>query len=168
MLVGRELGLGRVGKLLDAVRAGAGGTLVLRGEPGIGKSALIDAGVAAAPDLAVVKTRGRESEAVLPYAALAQLLRPLLPLLAELPPNQARALRRALALAVGAAPGPLAVYAATLALLTASAEQAPVVVVVDDAHLLDQASADAVSFVARRLDYDAIALLVGTRPSAEN
>ena len=111
----------------------------------------------------VLSARGVESEAELPFAALHQLLRPALGELDGLPAPQAAALRRALGLADGAAPERFLVFAGCLSLLSELAERRPVLCLVDDAHWLDEASADALRFVARRLGAEGIAMLFGAR-----
>src|SRR5215208_5050775 len=98
MLVGRDVECGHIDGLLKAARRGSSGALILRGEPGIGKSTLCAYAVGRAEGLTVLKAQGAESEAGLPFAALADLLRPLLAHLAEIPPPQAAALEAALAL----------------------------------------------------------------------
>ena len=140
-----------------------GGALALVGEPGIGKTALLEYARAHAPAL-VLRATGAEAERDLPFAALLTLLRPVLHLLDRLPPVQARALEGALALAPPALADRLVVHAAALGLLSAAAEQQPVLAIVDDAHWLDDASADALLFAARRLDGERVALLLALRP----
>src|SRR5262249_13873804 len=112
-----------------------------------------------AADMHVLTARGVESESELPFAALHQLLRPALDQLAGLPPPQSSALRGALGLEVGRSDQRFLVFAACLSLLAELAERRPVLCLVDDAHWLDAASADALRFVARRLDAEGIVLL---------
>ncbi|WP_276310132.1 ATP-binding protein [Nocardioides speluncae] len=171
MLVGREL-VGRererrtVDRLLAAARSGSSGALVVVGEAGIGKTALLAHAQAMAGDteMQVLHTVGVESETDLPFGGLSRLLRPLLPLLDKIPEPQAEALSRALALRAGAAPDRFAVAASVLSLVCRAAEDQPLLVVVDDMHHLDRPSLDAVSFVARRLLTDAVVVLIGVRP----
>src|SRR4051794_31022860 len=111
----------------------------------------------------VLRARGVESEAEIPFASLLELLRPALPLLDRLPEPQAMALEGALALRRGPAQERFAVGAATLGLLAACAEQQPVAVLVDDAHWLDASSGQALLFAFRRLVADPIAVLVAVR-----
>ena len=122
-------------------RHGTAGSVVVRGEPGVGKSALLDAMVAEAGESMVLRTRGLEVEAPLAFAALHRLLRPLTRLRDQLPPPQARALRVAFGEDDGPSVEPFLVGVATLSLLTAAAEEGLVLCVVDDAHWLDPASA---------------------------
>ncbi len=143
--------------MVEAARLGRSGCVLVRGEPGIGKSALVDDVVSRA-GLRVLRTQGLESEAPLAYAALHRLMRPLLALVDALPPPQARALRIAFGEAEGARLEPFLVGLATLSLLTSAAEDEPLVCMVDDAHWLDAASADAMLFTARRLDADRLAI----------
>ena len=131
--------------------------MLVQGEPGIGKSALVDHVVSTA-GLRVLRTQGLESEAPLAFAALHRLLRPLLGLVESLPPPQALALRIAFGEAEGPTLEPFLVGLATLSLLTSAAETEPLMCVVDDAHWLDAASADALLFTARRLDADRVAI----------
>jgi DNA-binding CsgD family transcriptional regulator len=158
---------------LDQVVADAadsrGGALVVRGEPGAGKTALLTDVADRAVGTTVLWTAGIESESPLAFAALHRLLRPLLGQLDQIPPVQARALGRAL----GGAEHPgeddaaeadrFLVFVATLSLLAETAEEQPVLCVVDDAQWLDAASAEALLFVARRLHADRIAMLFGVR-----
>ncbi len=165
MLVGREPEQRAVSSLLAGARVGDSRVLVLRGEPGIGKSALLAAAEPFAQRMRVLRAQGVESERSVPFAGLLQLLRPVLPLLDQLPAPQAAALSSALLLEPTAGPEPsrFAVGAATLSLLSRAAEDMPVAVLVDDAHLLDVPSAEALVFAARRLLTDAVAVLVTVR-----
>ena len=163
MLYGRDPERAVIGALLDAARESRSGALVLRGDPGIGKTALLADARERAADMQVLTARGVESESELPFAALHQLLRPALGDLDGVPAPQAAALRRALGLADGDPPEPFLVFAACLSLLSELAERRPVLCLVDDAHWLDAASADALRFVARRLDAEGILLLFGAR-----
>jgi DNA-binding CsgD family transcriptional regulator len=164
VLVGRDQPCLALDALLDATRSGTGGALVLTGEPGVGKTALLSYVVGRAGTVTVLATTGLESEASLPYAGLGDLLRPLLCLLPRLPRPQSRALRTALALQdQDGELSPYAVCLATLALLTTAAERDPVLVVVDDAHWIDQPSRAALLFAARRLAADPVAMILATR-----
>jgi DNA-binding CsgD family transcriptional regulator len=162
MLYGRDAELAVVDALLDTVRSGGSGALVLRGEPGIGKTALLDH-AAAAPGVRVLRGQGIASEAELPFAGLHLLLRPVLDRVDALPAVQAGALRGALGLAPAATPDPFLVGLAVLSLLSEAAEPRPLVVLVDDLQWLDRVSAEALLFAARRLDADAVALLFAAR-----
>lgn len=163
MLVGRTREQARLAQLLEAARSGSGGALVLLGEPGSGKSVLLDDMLAAAEGVTVLRTQGIESEAPLAFAALQRLLRPLLPLAEQLPAPQAHALRVALGEDVGEASDRFLVFLGVLSLLAEAAETGPVVAVVDDAHWLDAASGAALLFVARRLQVERVALVFAAR-----
>ncbi|MBD8870604.1 helix-turn-helix transcriptional regulator [Nocardioides donggukensis] len=163
MLVGREPEQQLLEVLLDEARQGSAAALVVRGEPGVGKSALLGALVAAAGDLTVLTAQGLEAEAPLAFAALHRLLRPLDRLRAGLPAPQARALRMTFGEEEGDAVEPFLVGAATLSLLTAAAEEDPMLCVVDDAHWLDAATSGALLFCARRLGADRVAIVLAAR-----
>jgi DNA-binding CsgD family transcriptional regulator len=145
--------------LLETVRGGFSGAFVLRGEPGIGKTALLDHVVDSAGDFRVARVEGVESEIELSFAALHQLLFPFLPGLARLPMPQKRALESAFGVVAGGAPDRFLVGLATLTLLTDTASEEPLLIIVDDAQWLDRESAEVLAFVARRLYADRIALL---------
>src|SRR4051794_40858536 len=152
--------LGRDAELAQAVASTRRtGVLVVAGEPGIGKTALLRAAAAAASGR-VLRATGIEAESELPFAGLHELLRPVLELVPALVTRQAEALRSALE---GGATDRFAVSAAVLSLL---AEAAPVLAVVDDAQWLDDAPPDAPALAARRLDAEGVALLVGLREGA--
>ncbi len=163
MLVGREEELRRVTSLLDEARRGRSGTLVVVGEPGVGKTALLAEGRARSADMRVLAATGVESELELPFASLHELLRPVLGLLPRIPALQRQALAAALALEEGE-PDAFVVGAGTLSLLVEAAEESAVLVALDDAHWLDRASADALAFAARRLLGEEIAFLAAVRP----
>ena len=137
MLVGRRDELRRIDELLGGARRGESGTLVLRGEAGIGKSTLLDYAAAAADDMRVLRTRGIESESELAFSGLLEALRPLVDDLPRLPQRQADAVRGALALEAEG-DDPYAVYAGVLGLLSLAAERSPLLLLVDDAHWLDR------------------------------
>ncbi|WP_445149485.1 ATP-binding protein [Baekduia sp. Peel2402] len=170
MFFGRAQELSRIDQTLAAARLGTSGVLVLSGEPGIGKTALLDQAVAraTAQDMAVLRARGVQQEADVPFAGLLSLLRPIAQHLDALPDPQARALKVALALETGgdASGDRFAIGAATLGLIALAAEQRAHLLVVDDAQWLDDASLHAIAFAARRLLADQIALLIATRPGA--
>ena len=165
MLHGRVREQARTAQLLDAARSGQGGALVVLGEPGTGKTALLsDVLDAASQDMRVLRTQGIESEAPLAFAALQRLLRPLMPLAEDLPAQQAKALRVAFGVEAGDGTGDrFLVFLAALSLLAEASESQPVLVVVDDAHWLDDASAAALLFVARRLELERVAMLFAAR-----
>ncbi|MGZ4591800.1 MAG: AAA family ATPase, partial [Actinomycetes bacterium] len=162
MLQGRDTERAAVAALIDEAWAARGGALVLRGQPGVGKSALLADGVARAEGMLVLRTAGIESESPLAFAALQRLLRPVMGHVDRLPVPQARALRAAFGEAEGDGDRFL-VFLAALSLLAEAAEQGPVLAVVDDAHWLDEASAAALLFVARRLQVERVALLFAAR-----
>ena len=163
MLIGRERQLGQLDALLREARLGKGRALVLRGSAGIGKTVLLDHAVQQASGFQVLHYTAVESEAELPFAGLHALLGPLLVRLPEIPETQARALRAALAIKSIATTNRLAVYAGALSLFGVAAEGAPLLVVVDDAHWLDRPSAEALTFTARRLTAESLALLFAVR-----
>src|SRR5579862_2994303 len=163
MLLGRVKERQEIGAALASGRTGASSVLVLMGEPGIGKTALLDYAVQQAQGMRLLRARGIESEAEIPFGSLLELLRPALGMLGKLPKPQAAAIEGALALRPGFAQERFAVGAATLSLLAASAEEQPLLVVVDDAHWLDGSSAEALLFAVRRLLADPVTVLFGVR-----
>ena len=167
MLIGREVELERIGLALETARAGGSDALVLRGEPGIGKTALLLDAIAAAGDMTVLRTRALEWESELPFAGLAALFEPVLPLRERLPAAQAAALGGALQLEPAAPQARLAIGAAVLGLLALAAEERPVLCVVDDLQWLDRPSLEALRFAARRLGAEGVAVLLAQRPVAD-
>jgi DNA-binding CsgD family transcriptional regulator len=163
VLIGREAERERIERLLDRARRGDSGVLVLRGEAGAGKTALLRHAIDFAEDMTVARAAGVESEAELEFSGLLDVCRPLVPWLEELPPQPASLLRGVLGLAERRPADRFAVGAATLALLAAAAEARPLLLVVDDALWLDEASADAMRFAARRLLADRVAVLFAYR-----
>ena len=131
----------------------------------MGKTALLDRIAVHADGAAVLQVRGVEAEHALAFASLHQLLRPVLPLAADLPEPQRKALEHALAVSPGPAADRLAIGAATLGLLAAAAAELPVVCLLDDANWLDEASAEALVFAARRLGPERVAVVFAVRPS---
>jgi DNA-binding CsgD family transcriptional regulator len=164
VLLGRTSEQRRLDDLLATARRGTSATLVLIGEPGIGKTALLEYAAENADTFRVLRARGVESEAELPFAALLEVCRPVLDRLERLEPQQADALRATFGIGGSAGAPPFAIGAATLSLLAAAAEERPLLLLVDDAHWLDRASADALAFAVRRLHADAVAALFATRP----
>ncbi|MEU1466226.1 AAA family ATPase [Streptomyces sp. NPDC005727] len=162
MLAGRDTERAAIAALLDATRRGSGGAMVVRGVAGAGKSTLLADAVAAASDMTVLRTSGVESESPLAFAALQRLLWPLRAGLDRLPAPQQAALRAALGEAEGTGDRFLA-FLGTLSLLAEAAEESPLLAVVDDAHWLDDASAAALLFVARRLQAERVALVFAAR-----
>ena len=163
VLVGRDTEREAIERALESARSGTSATLALVGEAGIGKTALLDDAAERAAGMRVLRARGIESEAQIPFGALLELLRPALAMLDRIPEPQAVALEGALALRRGPAQERFAVGAATLSLLAAYAEEEPVVILVDDAHWLDGSSAQALLFAFRRLVADPIAVLIAVR-----
>ncbi|MFC4562552.1 AAA family ATPase [Nocardiopsis mangrovi] len=163
-LLGRDRELGVTGALLDAARDGHGGALLVTGEPGIGRTALLDHLRATADDVRTLAIRGVPTEAALPYAGLHRLLRPLTDLIPALPAAQRDALTRTLDSGTAGAHGTAYLLSvAVLGLLTAAARETPLLVCVDDAHHLDAASLDALAFAARRADTEPAALVFTAR-----
>ena len=136
---------------------------MVRGDAGIGKTALLEDARDRAADMHVLTARGVESEAELPFAGLDRLLRPALHLVPRLPKPQAQALKGALGLAEGSRYERFLVFAACLSLLSEMAERRPVLCIVDDAHWLDALSVDALLFVARRIEAEGIVILFAAR-----
>jgi len=154
--------------LLDDARGSRGGALVVRGQPGVGKSALLADLVDRAasdvePGMQILRTQGIESESPLPFAALQRLLRPVMRNVEHLAERQATALRAAFGETDTAAGDRFLVFLAALSLLAETAEESPVLCVIDDAHWLDEASTAAMLFVARRLGPERVALLFAAR-----
>jgi DNA-binding CsgD family transcriptional regulator len=168
---GRLVGRGRerevLGRLLKAGREGEGGVLVMHGEAGVGKTALLEWTIEEGQEFRVLRAVGVEGEMALPYAALQQLCSPILDLSQRLPVPQRDALAVAFGLSIGEAPTPFLVGLAVLGLLSEVAEERPLLCVVDDAQWLDRASARALAFVARRLLAERIALVFAAREAGE-
>jgi DNA-binding CsgD family transcriptional regulator len=162
-LRGRAVECATLDELLSAVRSGRSGALVVRGEAGCGKSALLDYVAARSDGCRLDRAVGVESEMELPYATLHQLCLPVLDRVEELPVPQREALQTAFGLSAGRQPDPFIVGLAVLTLLSGVAETEPLVCIVDDAHWLDHASALALAFVARRLDAESILLVFAER-----
>ena len=167
MLLDRLPERAALSQLLDAARAGRSGVLVVRGEPGVGKTALLDWAVGSAAGLRVARVAGVESEMELAFAALQQLCAPMLDQLAGLPDPQRAALGVAFGLSAGAAPDRFLVGLAVLSLVSGVAERQPLLCVVDDAQWLDRASALVLGFVARRLLAEPVALVFATHEPGE-
>jgi DNA-binding CsgD family transcriptional regulator len=165
-LIGRATELERLIRLLDAVHE-SGGSVVVRGDPGIGKSALLDAARrhARSRGFRVLVTDGTPGESHLPLAALHRLLQPALVDVDALPEPERRALRGAFGLADTPAPEIFRIALAVLNLLTELAAQTPVLLTIESAQWLDRQSAEVLAFVARRIDADPVLLLADARPS---
>jgi DNA-binding CsgD family transcriptional regulator len=162
-LLGRQREREVLDRLLDAVRSGHGRVLVVRGEPGVGKTALLGYGIETAQEFRVACTAGVEGEMQLAYAALQRLCSPILELIEVLPDPQGDALAVAFGLSSGHVPNPFLVGLAVLNLLSAAADERPLLCIVDDAQWLDAASAGALAFVGRRLWAEEIALVFAAR-----
>lgn len=164
VLYGRDAELDSIQALLDGARVGHGGALVVRGEPGIGKSAIVDAVIPRADGFTVLRTLGVEAEHTWSYAGLQMLLHPLLDRIDRLPAAQAEALRTALGMGDGTGRAhSLQVGLALLNLLVDASAKQPVYVVIDDAHWLDRDSTNALLFAARRLSTESITMVLVVR-----
>jgi DNA-binding CsgD family transcriptional regulator len=163
MLLGRGPERQKIDEALAQARLGASAILALVGEPGIGKTALLGYAAERAEGMQLLRARGVESEAQIPFGSLLELIRPALAMIEKIPEPQAVALEGALALRPGTAHDRFAVGAATLSILAAYAEDGPAVVVVDDAQWLDGSSAQALLFAFRRLVADPIAVFIACR-----
>jgi DNA-binding CsgD family transcriptional regulator len=166
MLVDRRTERSALDSLLASARGGMGSTLVVRGEPGIGKTALLEYAIESASGFRIARAGGAESEMELAYAALHQLCGPMLGWLQRLPGPQRDALGVAFGLRAGEAPDRFLVGLAVLNLLSEVAVERPLLCVVDDAQWLDQASAQALAFAARRLLAEPVALIFAAREPA--
>jgi DNA-binding CsgD family transcriptional regulator len=149
--------------LLDGARAGQSATLILHGDPGVGKTALIEHAIVSASGLRVLRAAGVESEMELAFAALQRLCAPLLDYLDRLPSPQRDALSTTFGLSTGPAPDRFFLGLAVLGLLSEAAQERPLLCVIDDAQWLDRASAQALAFVARRVRAESVALLFALR-----
>jgi DNA-binding CsgD family transcriptional regulator len=163
VLVGRQAERECVARLLADARRGTSGVLVIRGEPGIGKSALLAQAVELSQGMRVLRACGVESEAEIPFSGLLELLRPAAGVIDGIPTPQAESLRGALGLGPAVRSDRYMIGAATLSVLAAVADDAPLLVAVDDAHWLDEESSAALSFAVRRLEFDSVATVVAVR-----
>ena len=163
-LVGRSSELARLDGVLERAAQGSSGALVIVGEAGSGKSSLLDEVAARAVGATLLQASGSEFERGMAFASIARLLAPVLHLIDDLPSSQRGALRSLLALDDAQQIDRFAAYIGLLGVFAAAAEHAPVVALVDDLHWLDPASAEALLFVARRLEAERVALLMATRP----
>src|SRR6266545_6957602 len=166
-LTGRRSECDVLDRLIEAVGAGESSALVVRGEPGVGKTALLEYLVEQTPGFRVVRTAGVQSEMELAYAGLHQLLASMLDRLDGLPAPQSEALRTVFGLASARAPDRFFVGLAVLSLLSDVAEEQPLLCVVDDEQWLDRASADVLAFVARRLDRESVGLIFAARAASD-
>ena len=162
-LLGRQRERAVLDRLLGTARDGHGAVLVIHGDAGVGKTALVQYAIEAAADFRVARTVGVEGEMELAYAALQQLCSPNLDLLEHLPDPQRDAIEVALGLSAGRTPNPFLVGLAVLSLLSEVAAEQPLLCVVDDAQWLDRASARVLAFVARRILAERIAMIFAAR-----
>jgi DNA-binding CsgD family transcriptional regulator len=162
VLYGREAERAAIDRVIEDARHSRSGALLLRGEPGVGKTALLSYAAGRAPDLRVLSGVGVESESGLPFASLHQVLRPVLGHVGAIPEPQGTALKGALGVAAAQGHDRFLIAVAVLSLLSEVAEAGPVLCVVDDLQWADPASIDALIFVARRLGAEGIALLLAT------
>ena len=163
VLVGRAAESAWLKRRVTLARRGEGSAVLVAGEPGVGKTALIGRVCASARGFRVLRAVGVESEASLGFSVLADVCRPLLGLLEQIPGPQAAALQGALALGPAVPADPFAVFAGVLSLLAVAAEGQPLLVWVDDAHWVDAESARALAFCARRLYAEPIVLVLAAR-----
>ena len=165
-LVGREVELSLLRSRLEAAAAGNGAVVTVRGEPGLGKTALISELIREATEFTVLRCRGVETEAELPFSGLHELLMPLLADAATLPDEQRSALQAALSMVT---PEPASVVHASMAALTliaAAATTQPVLLVADDIHWMDEPTMVVLAFVARRIAHDRVLIVTAERPDA--
>ena len=162
-LLGRDTECRRIHEAIAAAASGHSNVLVIRGEAGIGKTALLRDAAERAASMTILRARGIESESELAFAALGDFLRPALERMRSIPEPQGDALAGALALGPATSGDRFAICAATLSLIAATAESAPVLGLIDDAQWLDTSSAEALLFAARRLDSEGVALLFAVR-----
>src|ERR1700738_1567977 len=167
-LTGRRSECERLDRLIEAVRAAESRALVVRGEPGVGKTALLDYVADHASGCLVARAAGVQSEMELAFAGVHQLCAPMLDPLERLPVPQRDALRTALGISPGTAPDRFLVALAVLGLLSDVAEQRPLICLVDDEQWLDQASAQVLAFVARRLQAESVGVIFAARKPSEN
>jgi class 3 adenylate cyclase len=168
MLLGRAAELRAIDQALANARLGKSSRLVIRGEPGIGKTALLEYAAGQAPTMRVLAARGVEFEADVPFSGLHELLHPTLGLMDRLPPIHASALQSSLGLGPRIEADRLIIGVAVLGLISAYAEEGPVLVTVDDAQWLDRASSEALGFAARRLVADPVAILFAVRDGGDS
>jgi DNA-binding CsgD family transcriptional regulator len=167
-LIGRRAECAVLDRLAGSVRNGASRALVVHGEPGVGKTALLDYLAGQAPGCRVARSAGTQSEMELAFAGLHQLCAPMLAHLDALPAPQRDALRIAFGLSAGAAPDRFLVGLAVLSLLSEVASEQPLICLIDDEQWLDHASAQVLAFVARRLDAESVGLVFAARvPSGD-
>ncbi len=167
-LIGRRGELDALAALVEDARAGRSGVLIVRGQPGIGKSVLLDEVARQSEGFVIARVAGVESEMELPYAALQQLCRPFRQRVSSLPGPQREALEAAFGLSSGPPRDRYLVGLAVLQLLAGFADGQPVLCVIDDAQWLDRVSVQTIAFVARRLLAEPILFVVAVRESADD
>lgn len=165
-LLGRHGEREQVRALLGHARNGRGGALLVTGEPGIGKTTLLDATTSDRAGLRLLRVDGFEAESMIPFAGVQRLAIPLRGFLSQLPESHRHALRVAAGVAEGEPPDRFLVGLGVLGLLGAAGEVEPVLCVIDDAHLLDPESLDVLGLVARRLEAESVALVLAGRDTA--
>jgi DNA-binding CsgD family transcriptional regulator len=163
VLYGRDTEIAVIDELVGLARTGTGGALVVRGAPGLGKSALLREARSRAGDMEILTARGIEAESDLPFAGLHQLLHPVWQGVDQSSDHARTALRSALGMGTGSGNERFLVYTGCLNVLSEVAESRPVMCLVDDAHWLDSASAEALQFVARRLEREPIVMIFAAR-----
>jgi DNA-binding CsgD family transcriptional regulator/tetratricopeptide (TPR) repeat protein len=168
LLPGREREGAFLNELLNRIRGGRSAAIVVHGEAGVGKTALLNEAFGSASDLRVLRASGIESEMELPFAVLQQLCLSMLGHLEHLPGPQAGALRTAFGLRQGPPPDRFLVGLAVLSLLSEAARQQPLVCVVDDCQWLDQESAQALAFAARRIQAEGVLLAFAAREPSQD
>src|SRR6476646_838052 len=166
-LLGRQRERDVLARVLDAAREGHGGVLALYGEPGVGKTALLDEAAESGADFTAVRAVGLEGEMELAFAAVQQLCSPSLHFMERLPEPQRVALEVALGLSTGPPPNTFLVGLAVLNLVSEAADEQPLLCLVDDAQWLDRASARVLAFVARRLLAERIAMVFAAREAID-
>ena len=162
-LVGRAEELAVLEKLVDSAASGLSAAVVLRGEAGVGKTALLDHVADRAAGIEVTRLAGLESESHLDFAAIHRLLVPYLDHIADLPPTQAQALRTAIGLSDAAPANSFILGLSVLTILSAVTARRPLLVIVDDAQWLDPESVEILGFVARRLHAEHLGMLFSVR-----
>jgi DNA-binding CsgD family transcriptional regulator len=167
-LLGRMEERQRLDELLRSVRGGRGGAVVLRGDAGIGKSALLDDLAIRAPDCRICRALGVESEMELAYAGLQQLCGPMIDLVTDLPAPRRDALEKVFGLSAGRPPDRFLVGMAVLDLVAIAAHRQPVMWIVDDAQWLDRSSLHTIGFVSRRLLADPILIVIASRDTGDD
>jgi DNA-binding CsgD family transcriptional regulator len=167
-IIGRRRECDAIDGLVDSVRRGASGALVIRGEAGIGKTALLDYAARRAEDCRVIRIEGVESDLGMPFAALEALCAPLMSEVEALPDPQGRALRIVLGMEEGPPPDPFVVGLATLILLSDAGSNRPLVVLVDDAQWIDDSSRQVLAFVGRRVAAEAVLLIMAVREAGDD